>query len=759
MRKAIIFSIITLGITSIVAQLIIIRELIISFYGNEFFIGWIFLSWLFWTGIGSLFLNKIFKSDKYISKILVLCHILITLFLPLVIFLTRLSRTFIAGPTGQIPNLIPALGYSFLIVAPLCLILGLQFAVVARFWKSTNKKPLSKILGKSYLLETFGFIIGGLLFSYFLILLNEFQAISVLAWINLGAAGFIILSIKKLTPQNKSFRFIAGSLIIILIIIFIGISIFSKDINNQTNAFRFPNQKLVILKNSIYGNIAVTKLKDQYNFYESGLFLGAGKEEIFNEYLAHLSLLYHPNPKKILLIGNGFNGILKEILKHQPEQVSYLELDPSLIEIVKKYLTPEIRQDLESERVKIINEDARYFLKTNSENFDVVIINLPNPSTGLINRFYTEDFLKEIKSHLAPQGILVSYISSSPNYLGPETENLDASLFKSLKKHFDSIIYLPEDNHFFIVSDSELSYDPEILINRFKERNLSVSFVNSAYIEYRLTNDRVQQMLSILEKNQEAKSNQDQLPTSYYYNFTYWTSVFYPRSGKFLLSLTKIDFVWIIAFIILLLAILLWGLRGKQSERLKGLLLAMAIAGFSLMAAELIIIFGFQIFYGYLYYKIALIITVLMAGMALGSWLGVKKINQAKIKTVIKIHLLIILFSIILFSIFYFLFTASPRPSIIIEMIFLIMAGLIGAIVGFEFPIINKLYLEKSPRLKLAGQAGVIYGADLLGSCLGAFLVSIFLIPIFGIYQTIIFLAVINVLVLIPISFLQKPEQ
>jgi len=750
MKRTAVLSIIVLGISSIIGQLLTIRELIISFYGNEFFIGWIFLSWLFWTGIGSLFLNKIFKSDKYISKILVLCHILITLFLPLAIFLTRLSRSFIAGPTGQIPNLIPALGYSFLIVAPLCLILGFQFAVVARFWKSINKKSLSKILGKSYLLETFGFIVGGLAFSYLLIFLNEFLSISILAWINLISAGFIIFLSRK-------GGFVLKTLIIILIIIFILIPIFSEKINQQTNAYRFPNQKIIILKNSIYGNIAVTKLKEQYNFYESGLFLGTGKEEIFNEYLAHLSLLYHPNPKKILLIGNGFNGILKEILKHQPKQVFYLELDPSLIETVKKYLTPEIRQDLENERVKIINKDARYFLKTNSENFDIVIINLPNPSTGLINRFYTEDFLKEIKSHLGPQGIMVSYLSSSPNYLGPETENLDASLFKSLKKHFKSIIYLPEDNHFFIVSDSKLSYDPEILIKRLEERNLSVGFVNSAYIEYRLTNDRVQQMLSILEKNQEAKINQDQLPISYYYNFTYWISVFYPKLGKFLLSLTKIKFIWIIVLLILLLCFWILFLHGFRARRrgpepqrrkwrnnIQNLLIsAMVIAGFSLMAAELIIIFGFQIFYGYLYYKIALIITVLMTGMTLGSWLGVKKINQAKIKTIIKIHILIILFSIVLFSIFYSLFTLSPQPSIVIEIIFLLMAGLIGGIVGFEFPIINKFYLEQKARLRPSGsggqEAGTIYGADLLGSCLGAFLISIFLIPVFGIYQTLSF--------------------
>ena len=173
----------------------------------------------------------------------------------------------------------------------------------------------------------------------------------------------------------------------------------------------------------------------------------------------------------------------------------------------------------------------------------------------------------------------------------------------------------------------------------------------------------------------------------------------------------------------------------------------MAIAGFSLMTAEIIIIYAFQIFHGYLYYKIGLIITALMVGMAIGTWLGTKKISRAKISSVIKVHILIILFSIFLFSIFYFLFSASPSPSLVIETIFLTLAALIGGIVGFEFPIINKLYLSK---IKNPGQkTGIIYGADLLGSCLGASLISIFILPIFGIFQALILLVGLNVVILI----------
>jgi spermidine synthase len=751
-KKAIVFSLIILGITSIVSQLIVIRELNTSFSGNEFFIGWTLFSWLFWTGIGSLLLNKLVKEEN-IFKFLVISNVLIPISLILEIFLIRFSRILTTAQAGQIPNLIPALLYGFIVLAPLCLILGLQFTIIARLWKYNYQGiELSRAIGKSYILETIGFIIGGLAFSYFLIFINEFYSTSIIAWLNLSA-GIFILAYRKIT----GLKFLS----IVLFGFFILIFIFSPFIYYQTSSFRFPNQILIESKNSLYGNIAVTQLKDQYNFYENGLYLGTNKEEILNEYV-HIPLLYHRNPKNVLLIGAGFNGIIKEIIKHNPEKIIYLELDYNLIKIAKEHLSNDLSIYLDDKRVKIINADARYFLKNSSEKFDLIIVNLPNPSTALINRFYTDEFYKEAKIHLSENGILSTYLKLSTNYFGPEVENLDASLRKALNNNFDYVLIFPEDQHLFIVSQDKIDYNPNSLIQRLKERNIKTNFVNEEYIEYRLTNDRVKTLNDLLDKNQTAKINQDQLPVSYYYNLIYWVSSFHPKLAKIFQRLGEINFIWIIIFLIVSWFLVLFSSQKKSKNNTQNLLpIAMAIAGFSLMAIEIIIIFGFQIFYGYLYYKISLIISALMTGMALGSWLANRKLEQKSIKSVIKIHTLIIVFSLILLFGFYSLFRISLKPSIFIEITFLIATGLIGTIVGFEFPVINRLYLEN--KNNTPKKTGVIYGADLIGSCLGALLASIFFIPIFGIYQALILLGILNFLIIIPliISRLhrQKPEQ
>lgn len=738
MKKTIVFSILVLGISSVVGQLLVIRELTVSFYGNEFFIGWILFSWLFWVGMGSIFLNKIFKNNNQPAKLLVWCHVLVAVFLPLEIFLSRISRILISGPTGQIPNLIPGLIYGFFMLAPICLLLGLQFAIFSRFWKSLEgKTDLEKILGKSYVFEAIGFVIGGLIFSYVFILFNEFLTASILAWLNLMAVLLILFLIAK---SNLFLKYLT----IILAVVFVGIAIFSQNINYRTNTLRFPNQKLIETKNSPYGNIAVTETNGQYNFYESGLLIETSQEGFSTEEIAHLPLLFHREPQKILLIGNGINGTLKEILKHWPNKVFYLELDPKMIVITEKYASPENRQILDDERIKIINADARNYFKKNPNLFDVIIVNLPNPSTALINRFYSEDFFKDIKTHLYPYGIFMVKLSLSANYFGPEIENLDNSVFKALKNVFPSVLILPEDNHLFIGSLDKIDYDYWPLYSRIIIRDIQTNFINEAYLKYRLNNDRIKTLLNDLETNQ-AQINRDQKPIGYYYNFVYWISIFYPKLAKFFQSLTNIKFIWIIIFIFLGFLVLFPKKRENNTRKL--LPFIMATAGFSLMVIEIIILFGFQVFYGYLYYKISLIIALLMAGMALGGWLAFKNLNKTKINSLIKIHCLIILFSLLILLGFNFLFSNTIKPSAEIEIIFLLSAMLIGAIVGFEFPIVNKLYLEN--KNDASKKVGIIYGADLIGSCLGASLVSIFLLPIFGIYETLIILGILNFLLVI----------
>jgi len=87
------------------------------------------------------------------------------------------------------------------------------------------------------------------------------------------------------------------------------------------------------------------------------------------------------------------------------------------------------------------------------------------------------------------------------------------------------------------------------------------------------------------------------------------------------------------------------------------------------------------------------------------------------------------------------------------EFIFPLLALVIGGLVGLDFSFINHLYLKDKNK---PHQRGFIYSADLIGSCLGALLAALFLIPLLGIFQTLISLMIINLLMII---LLQRPRQ
>lgn len=743
MKKSLFFSFILLGFSSIIGQAIILREIIVSFYGNEFFIGIILASWLIWVALGSYFGGKILAQENKTINLYLFSHLLLALFFFLEIILIRFLRIF--GVAGAIPNLLPSLFLALIIPTPLCLILGFQFSLGAKFFSQKFQKTLSFSLSQFYLLESLGFVIGGIGFSFLLVFLNEFLVAGIFACLNLLAAIFILIYLEK--------RYLFKFIFVLVLLAFIISFLYSSQLNQTTAGFRSKNQKLIESKNSSYGNIAVTQTDSQYNFYESGLLLGSNKETQFNESLIHLSLLQHPKPKSVLLIGGGFNGAINEILKHPVEKLVYLELDSEIIKTTQKYLAEEIKKAFDDLRIEIINTDARWFIKNTSQKFDFILINLPDPSTALINRFYTQEFFQEIKEKLNQKGVVTTYLSFSPDYQNQQMENLNASLYKTLSSVFEEIIILPEYINLFLASDNQkLTYEPETIIQRFQDREIQTEFLTIGEIQYRLTTDRINTAIKSFQENKEVKINHDFKPISYYYNISYWLTYFRPGLTKGL-GIFNQTMVWLILAVILLI-LLAFSLLKKGANLLS---LNMAGVGFTLMGAEIIFILGYQVLYGYLYWQIAVLISLLMAGMALGTWWGKKNINRTK-KILPRVHLGLIILSLLTILEFKIL---SNIPQLVSQIILFLSLIVFGILAGMAFPIICELYFSPAAR-SAAGEnnrttikeksVGSIYAADLVGSALGAILPALILIPILGITQTLVFLVLINWLMIIGIK-------
>jgi spermidine synthase len=131
-------------------------------------------------------------------------------------------------------------------------------------------------------------------------------------------------------------------------------------------------------------------------------------EFIYHEMLAHVPMLAHPNPKRVLIIGGGDGGILREVLKHPSvEQVTLVEIDGQVIEIAKRYFPKHLNGAFDDPRSRIIIGDGVKFVNETNEKFDVIISDSTDP-IGAAQALFTSDFYTAASRCLNKGGVFVA---------------------------------------------------------------------------------------------------------------------------------------------------------------------------------------------------------------------------------------------------------------------------------------------------------------------------------------------------------------
>jgi len=245
---------------------------------------------------------------------------------------------------------------------------------------------------------------------------------------------------------------------------------------------QWENYDLRFYGNSVYGNIAVTQRESQYTFYENGLpILTAPVPDIvLAEDLAHLPLLFQEKPQQVLVVSGGVGGVLTEILKHPVTRVDYAELDPLLITTVQRFPTSLTSAELSDPGVTIYYRDGRLVIKEKAwelqahpeEQYQVILVNLPYPSTLQLNRFYTKEFFLLARQIMADDGILAMALPGSLTYMGPELRALNATLETTLRAVFPQVRPIPGDTSLFLASPAAnlVAVTPEMVLQRAQER-------------------------------------------------------------------------------------------------------------------------------------------------------------------------------------------------------------------------------------------------------------------------------------------------
>ncbi len=219
----------------------------------------------------------------------------------------------------------------------------------------------------------------------------------------------------------------------------------------------------------------------EFPFYGKALFiehiimLSLYDEFIYHETLVHPALLTIGKPEHVLIVGGGDGGALREVLKHPVSQVTMVELDRSVIELVKRHL-PEVPSGaFEDGRLRLIIGDGRSFIERTDEKFDLIILDLTDPY-GQAARLYTKEFYEMVKRALNDGGLMVTH--STGLHINRRTfPRIYKAITEVFRKHAMARAYIPSFTDEWTFSFGSESIVPselsiELLEKRFRERNL-----------------------------------------------------------------------------------------------------------------------------------------------------------------------------------------------------------------------------------------------------------------------------------------------
>jgi len=138
-------------------------------------------------------------------------------------------------------------------------------------------------------------------------------------------------------------------------------------------------------------------------------------EHVYHEMISHIPLFTHPNPKKVLVVGGGDGGAIREVLKHPSVEKAVLcEIDGDVVTECKKFL-PEISCALEDSRCEVFIGDGIKYVHDHKNEFDVIIVDSTDPF-GAAEGLFGGSFYKEIYECLTEDGIFIAQ-TETPFYL------------------------------------------------------------------------------------------------------------------------------------------------------------------------------------------------------------------------------------------------------------------------------------------------------------------------------------------------------
>ncbi|MBM4294541.1 MAG: hypothetical protein FJ126_06495 [Deltaproteobacteria bacterium] len=701
------------GAWTLVAQVLVLRELLVLAQGQELKLALGLWCWLGWTGLGSFLGGRLTKSEA--TPALLAAHLnFLGLLLPATLLTARALPSLGIWPPGRALPPLASLLIFLALVAPLGLISGHFFPRACQVLAQEPGEPA----GRVYYLETLGAALGVAVLQLFLF--GRFPNL----FLSLGAGLLVSLAAWWLSrPPGVMPRLGFG-----LNILLLGIALlFTPRLETVSRQWQWPGRQVAATVDSPYALLTANREAEQFSFLANNLWHFTYPDPFTAEHQVQWGLLQHPRPRRVLLLGGGAAGLAPEILKTPGiTRLDYLEPDPQLVKLAQELLgeAPGLKGD---PRLRLIFQDPRRFLARTGERYDVILMALPEPVSSQLNRYYTREFFQLAANRLEPHGVFSFSLAGAGASLPPLRAAYLAVSRHTLEQVFPQVLAFPGERvrFFASVTPGTLIADPKELSARLQARGLELSYVREYYFLFDLSPPRLEYLKQVLRQH-PFEVNTDLNPRCYFYDLALGSL----REGLPLkdlwLGLSRLPayLPWVGGGLMGLLAAVLCRRRPGSHY-----LYQVLVMGLGAMALELVVLILYQIHQGYLYRQMGILFAAFMAGMGAGAawahWTRPRDLHLAGLQA--GLAGLAALLALVLPKLSGL--TLPDWEGLILagHAVILVLAGAAG---GGVFTLSAALWAQAAPDVR--GKGGVLYAADLLGATLGALGVGLIVLPVWG---------------------------
>ncbi len=696
-----------LGFAAVTTQLVMVREALGVFLGNEVVLGALLGNWLWLTAVGTWIGGRHRRSGEpagapggiALAWLLVLAAVLPEIQL---VALRALRPLFF--PPGFTIGPVAAFGSILVILLPFCVVSGCALAVAVGEVKA---RAGGDALRRVYVADCVGSVAGGL----------AVLGMVVAGWSSWGvlgsAAGVGLAAASVLAWTRGRHRPAIAALALGTVILAIA---GGADLDGLTWRWQPAGGVVRLQTQSAYGRLVVTESAGQRVVWQNGLPISSDQDLEAAEESVHLAMAQRPAAGRVLLLSGLLSGALAEVLKYPVAEVVCLELDPALVRL---WQSGGVRREaVDDARVRVVVADSRVYLRETADRFDVVLMRLPDPATALLNRFYTTEFCREAKRVLRAGGVLAWALGRYENVVSPDLARLLSTGRRTLESAFRHVEVLPGGRVWFLASDGPLTAD---IAGALEAARIPTRSLSRAYLEAQFSRDRRADIERATTR--AVRRNSDLNPVLYWEHLRHWLGQYPVRWG---LPAGAVGLL------------LLWWLARWRGPRL-----TLLATGFSSSALNLVILLQFQSLCGSLYREVALLVVVFMAGLAAGSWwTGQQPEPEADRRRLVRTSLGLALAAAALPPALQVAWGGNVNVQSLFgaRAVLGVWLFLVAVIAGAQFPLAGRL--ETGPAAQTAAR---LFSSDLAGAALGAMATSTVLLPALGIARTCGVVAVVSI--------------